>query len=142
MKDYSSDSLLININESFLNHNTKINYSWEATLKLMEAKNQVFAESISFFLTIWFNKSWIWFLNKISIDSNNFSLFIKIMKSWLNHYNFEYIQGDLLLNYCSSHKNSLTLNLLKNLHIKNNTFLLIVLNLHRLIYVFANLKEI
>ena len=27
LKDYSLDSLLININESFLNHNTKINYS-------------------------------------------------------------------------------------------------------------------
>ena len=49
LKDYSLDSLLININESFLNHNTKIKYSWEVTLKLMEAKNQVFSESISSF---------------------------------------------------------------------------------------------
>ena len=49
LKDYSLDSLLININESFLNHNTKINYSWEATLKLIESKNQVFTESVSIF---------------------------------------------------------------------------------------------
>ena len=49
LKDCSLDSLLININESFLNHNIKINYSWEATLKLMEAKDQVFTESISIF---------------------------------------------------------------------------------------------
>ena len=41
------------------------------------------------------------------------------MKSWLNHhYNFEYNQVDLLLNNCSSHKNSLTLYLFKNLHIQ------------------------
>ena len=138
MKNYSSDSLLINIDESFINYDTKSNYSWEVTGKLMKTKNQVCTGSIGNFLTIWFNKSWIWFLNKISIDSNSFTWFVKIMKSWLDHhYNFGYNQVDLLLNNCSSHKSGLTL-LLKNLHIKNNTFLLIVLNLHQSIYTLSN----
>ena len=49
LKDYSLNSLLININEFFLNHNTKINYSWKAIFKLIESKNQAFTESISSF---------------------------------------------------------------------------------------------
>ena len=115
-KEISTDTLLINIDDTSINRDVKTNYSWGYKGETIEAKNSSFSGSISWILAIWSNGSWIWLLANQTIDSNCFVWFIKILNSWLNLNNkFGYHETIFLLDNCAVHKSKLTMKLLKKL---------------------------
>ena len=119
LKEISTNTLMINVDESSLNRDIKSNYSWGFKGKHIEAKNVSFSGSISWILAILSNGTWIWFLSSNSINSDSFIWFIKIMENWLNHNNnFGYEQIHLLLDNCSVHKSCKMKSVLKKLSYK------------------------
>ena len=61
-KEITSNTLLINIDETSINRFVKTNYSWGYKLKPIESRNTSFTESINWVLAICWNGSWLWFL--------------------------------------------------------------------------------
>ena len=119
LKEISTNTLMINVDESSLNRDIKSNYSWGFKWKPIEAKNVSFSGSISWILAILSNGTWIWFLSSNLINSDSFIWFIKIMENWLNHNNnFGYEQIHLLLDNCSVYKSYKTKSVLKKLSYK------------------------
>ena len=119
LKEVSTETLMINVDESSLNKEIKSNYSWDIKGKSIETKNISFTGSISWVLAILSNGSWIWFFGSSFVDSDSFMWFIKIMENWLNyHNNFGYEQIHLLLDNCSVHKSCKTMIVLKKLSYK------------------------
>ena len=98
----SKDTLLINIDESSINRNTKLQYSWEFKGVPIESQNSLFVGSVSMVMAILSNGSWINFVINETINSANFSWFLKILYSWLKTKNFfSFSKVAIILDNCS-----------------------------------------
>ena len=82
-------SLIINIDESFINRNTKIDYAWNKKGDVKEYNNSSFIGSVSLILAILSNGACVAMIVNSSINSELFWEFIRYMKNWiLMHKNF------------------------------------------------------
>ena len=88
-KTISKETLLINIDESFINRNIKSNCSRGFKGSPIETQNAATEGSVSMIMGICSNGSWINLIINKTINSNYFEWFLKIMGNWLNtHDNF------------------------------------------------------
>ena len=79
----SNETLLINIDESSINRNTKSNYSWGFKGTTIEAQSSSIADSVSIIMGIWSNGSWISFISNSTINFTTFTWFLKALWSCL-----------------------------------------------------------
>ena len=99
------DTLLINIDETWINRQIKNAYSWGLRGKQTEAKNSPFIGSINWIMAILWNGSWIWMLTNESINSIKFLSFLSSLSNWLkNNKDFNYNKTLTILDNWSIHK--------------------------------------
>ena len=111
------DTLLINNDESSINRNTKLQYSWGFKGVPIESQNSLFVGSVSMLMAILSNGSWINFVINETINSANFSWFLKILYSWLKTKNFfGFSKVVIILDNCSIHKSNSTESLLSKIN--------------------------
>ena len=67
-KFISKDTLLINIDESSINRNTKLQYSWWFKGVPIESQNSLFVGSVRMVMAILSNSSWINFVINETIN--------------------------------------------------------------------------
>ena len=100
-KIVTENILLINIDESSINRSVKLAYSWGLKGMPIESHNSALVGSASMIIAICSNGAWISKVINETIDSNNFTWFLKIMISWLQLHNyFEFSQAILLHDNC------------------------------------------
>ena len=115
-KIVSEKSLLINIDESSINKDVKIAYSWGIKGKPIESQNSSLAGSASIIMAICSNGAWISKVINKTINSDCFIWFLKIMVDWLQSHNyFEWSRVIVLLDNCSIHKSGQTLAVFESL---------------------------
>ena len=105
LKSLTLKTLIINIDESFINRHIKKNYSWSIKRWPNESLNSNFSGSTSIRMAIYSNGTWTAALTNESIDSNKFLIFIEHLEYWLKDSNF-YEKFDILLimDNCAIHK--------------------------------------
>ena len=100
-------TLLINIDETNINYETKTNYSWTNRGRLREFKTKPFSGSINMIFAILSNSSWFWTLKQDTTDGYVFQKFWMLLMSWLEKNKFfGYLNTIVLLDNCSSHRNA------------------------------------
>ena len=110
----SKDTLLINIDESSINRNTKLQYSWGFKGVPIESQNSLFVGSVSMVMAILSNGSWINFVINETINSTNFNWLLKILYNWLKTKNFfSFSKVAIILDNCSIHNSNSTESLLR-----------------------------
>ena len=115
----TTETLVINIDESSINRNLKNNYSWSMRGEINEAKNSPFVGSLSLVTAICSNGWWITMLTNETIDSTKFIVFIENLNWWLiDHSNFNYSNVLIILDNWSIHKSKETLFKLKKINWK------------------------
>ena len=111
------ETLVINIDESFINRHIKNSYSWSEKGIQKEAKSIIFSVNVSLVLALCSNGDWICLLTNTTIESNKFVNFIEVIQQWLQKYdNFGYNEVMYLLDNWPYHKNRASLSKLKKLH--------------------------
>ena len=101
----TSNTLVINVDESSLNRHIKYNYSWSMKGIPWEVKNSPFVGSASLCLAICSNGTWILLITNETINTNKFVLFLSNLNSWLkSNRNFGYEEVLLIMDNCKYHK--------------------------------------
>ena len=114
-KIISEKLLLINIDESSINRSVKNAYSWGVKGYPIECQNSVISGSASMIMAICSNGAWITLVTNETINSGNFTWFLKILADWLHSHNyFGYNRAMLLLDNWSIHKSSSTVIVLQS----------------------------
>ena len=83
LQEIDEHTLVINIDESVVSRNTKINYAWSMRGQPKEYKNFSFQGSISVIMAILSNEWWMTMLIKTSVDSEIFWYFIDHLQNWI-----------------------------------------------------------
>ena len=79
-KIINDDILLINIDEAWLNKETKANYSWESTGMNGESQSINLANTMNIVLAIWSNRSWVEILSNNTLNEDRFIFSLKNLK--------------------------------------------------------------
>ena len=102
-----SKTLLINIDETLINKETKLNYSWTPVGKNSEWFNSKFAGSLNITFAICSNGGWIAMLSNETLTADRFMTFLKFFKTFLiENNNFEFKNVVLMLDNLSWHRTS------------------------------------
>ena len=72
----TSNTLVVNIDETSINRHIKSNFSWGIIGIPKEAINSPFVGSISLIMEIWSNGDWMAYINNEIIDDNWFCIFL------------------------------------------------------------------
>ena len=104
-KIINDDILLINIDEAWLNKETKANYSWVSTGMNGESQNINLANTMNIVLAIWSYGSWLEILSNNTLNEDRFIFSLKNLKIWLDENNcFGYSKILILLDNLASHR--------------------------------------
>ena len=79
----SSDTLVINIDETSINRHIQISYSWSKKGIPKEAKNSPFTGSVNCMMAILWNGNWFSLLSSTTSNSNKFDSFLDKLNYWL-----------------------------------------------------------
>ena len=112
-------SLIINIEESCISRNTKIDYAWNKKGDVKEYNNSPFIGSVSLILAILSNGTWIAMIVNSSINSELFWEFIRYIKkkNWiLMHKNCGFDKVIITLDNWPWHRSRLTRWMLEGLN--------------------------
>ena len=88
----TEETLLINLDQSSINRNIRINRSWGLTGVEIECKNSSFIGSTSMCMAILSNGSWYWLLTNETITSSKIIMFLSELANWLKNNNSFIIQ--------------------------------------------------
>ena len=80
---FGSRTLIINVDESSINRNTKLNYAWSVRNDPKEYQNTPFKGSISLVFAIFSNRAWYSILINSTINSELLCHFIHKMSIWI-----------------------------------------------------------
>ena len=90
-KCLSETTLIINMDQSFINRNMKSNRSWGLKGVEIELKNSIFSGSVSLWMAVLSNGSWICLLTNETIDSEKIIKILNHLAKWLkDHDSFNY----------------------------------------------------
>ena len=116
-KILSSETLVVNIDESSINRHIKISYSWSFKGLPKEVKSSPFSGSVSIVLAICSNGDWISLFTNTTIKSNKFIQFIDVIEQWMQkHSYFGYSKIVYLLDNWPFYKSKHTFSKLKRLN--------------------------
>ena len=100
----SQSTLLINIDETSIGRNTKVNYSWWLRGYPIEAKNIFITSSVSFWMALLSNGSWISMFIDSRFNNDKFALFIQHLIKWLEtNNNFGFNEVIIIMDNWSIH---------------------------------------
>ena len=107
-KNLNPQTALCNIDECWINRNTRTNYSWGLKNASIEWKNAIFEGSVNCIMAVFSNGAWMASLVTWTIDSTLFYQFLIVLWNWIEKSDV-FLDKDIMmiLDNWSSHRSNL-----------------------------------